>query len=221
MHIPDGIIDAPVILVGGYAVTGGLTWFCLDRINRRERDPQSKIPKAALLAATFFVVNAINIPVPPSSLHLVLNGMLGVVLGYYAFPAILVALFFEAIIFQHGGITTLGLNGMIMGFPALIAFYLFRWRSRFKLKEPLRTKVFAFLAGAGGVMIAAGIFTLTVILTITSDLDAQAERQATYVALALYGIPAVIEGIFTMMLASFLDRVKPGLLEGTLKVGEP
>ena len=113
MHIPDGFVP-PSVCIAGYAITGGTTWYCLHKINK-EKNPQAKIPKAALLTAAFFVVNAINIPIPPSSLHFVLNGLMGVVLGYYAFPAVLVGLFFEAVMFQHGGLSTLGVNAVIMG----------------------------------------------------------------------------------------------------------
>ncbi|MBE9128910.1 MULTISPECIES: cobalt transporter CbiM [unclassified Coleofasciculus] len=211
MHIPDGFIN-PSVCVAGYAVTGGMTWYCLHKINK-DKNPQAKIPKAALLTVAFFVVNLINIPIPPSSLHFVLNGLMGVVLGYYAFPAILIALFFQGVMFQHGGISTLGVNGIIMGFPALLAYYIFRLRYQVKIEEPKRTKIFAFLAGAGGVMIAATIFSVVVITTIPGDINAEMERNAIYAALAVYTIPAVLEGIFTMMLVSFLDRVKPELLE--------
>jgi cobalt/nickel transport system permease protein len=211
MHIPDGFID-PSACVAGYAVTGGISWYCLHKINR-DKNPEIKIPKAALLTVAFFVVNLINIPIPPSSLHFVLNGLMGVVLGYYAFPAILIALFFQAVMFQHGGISTLGVNAIIMGFPALLAYYIFRLRHQIKMNEQKRTKIFAFLAGAGGVIIAATIFSVMVITTIPADINAQTERRAIYISLAIYTIPAVMEGIFTLMLASFLDRVKPELLE--------
>jgi cobalt/nickel transport system permease protein len=215
MHIPDGIINSPTVLVGSYAATGGITWYSLHRINK-QRNPQAKVPKAALLTATFFVINLIHIPVPPASLHLVLNGLMGAVLGYYAFPAILIALFFHAVMFQHGGITTLGVNALIMGVPAILAYYIFELRHWFK--GEIWTKVFAFLAGAGGVAVAALFFAATVITTISPDVNATRERQAVMVAMLAYLIPAVIEGTFTMMLASFLDRVKPELLESKYEV---
>lgn len=211
MHIPDGFIS-PSVAIASYAVTGGVTWYCLHKINK-EKNSQAKIPKAALLTVAFFVVNLINIPIPPSSLHFVLNGLMGVVLGYYAFPAILIALFFQAVMFQHGGISTLGVNGIIMGFPALLAYYIFRLRNRVKMNEQRRTKIFAFIAGGGAVMLAAAIFSVVIITTIPADIDAQTEQRAIFAGLVAYTIPAVFEGIFTMMLASFLDRVKPELLE--------
>lgn len=51
MHIPDGLIPAPVA-IGGYALTGLATWYSLRQINRRP-DPTADVPKAALLTAAF------------------------------------------------------------------------------------------------------------------------------------------------------------------------
>ena len=75
MHIPDGLLPAQ-ICVGGYAIASGVTWYTLRQIHQ-VTDPPEEIPKAALLAATFFVGSAISFPVPPASVHLVLTGLLG------------------------------------------------------------------------------------------------------------------------------------------------
>ena len=85
MHIPDGILPVTVC-AAGYAATAAATWYSLRKINEQE-NPQASVPKAAMLTAAFFVASWIHIPIPPTSVHLVLNGLLGVLLGYYAFPA--------------------------------------------------------------------------------------------------------------------------------------
>lgn len=133
MHIPDGILPAPIVLTG-YAGTGLVTWYSLRRINRQE-NPQAGVPKASLLTAAFFVASWIHIPVPPTSVHLILNGLLGTLLGYFAFPAILIGLLFQAILFQHGGLSTLGVNALMMGLPAIAAHYIFQLRYRFKITQ--------------------------------------------------------------------------------------
>ena len=209
MHIPDGLLP-PSVSIMGYAATGGVTWYALRQINR---DPQiqKQIPKAALLTAAFFVVSLIHIPLPPVSVHLLLNGLLGAILGYYAIPAILIGLFFQAVMFQHGGLSTLGVNFLIQGIPALIAYYLFT--IRYSLGNRLLwRRICAFLAGFFGVGLAACLFTIVALLTITGDLDAQAEQTAILASLISHGILGVIEGGFTLMLVSFLERVKPELL---------
>ena len=218
MHIPDGILPAAVS-VGGYVTTGAATWYSLRKINQRE-DPQAGVPAAALLTAGFFVASWIHIPIPPTSVHLVLNGLLGAVLGYYAFPAILVGLFFQAVMFQHGGLSTLGVNATVMGIPALIAYLLFRlrnlvWRTRDRQSRGYRilTGAFGFGAGALGLGLAAAMALVLVVTTIPAHLDAETERASIY-ALTLAHIPLMaIEGLFTALVVLFLQRVKPELLD--------
>jgi cobalt/nickel transport system permease protein len=213
VHIPDGIVSAQVC-AAGYALTGLATWYSLRQINRKP-DPTAEIPKASLLTAAFFVASSIYIPVPPASVHLILNGLLGVVLGYFAFPAILIGLFFQALVIGHGGLTTLGVNAAMMGIPALLAYHIFQGRNTIGkvLPESMRTGLFAFLGGALGLGVAALIFLALIVLNIPADVDANAER-AAILALSIAHVPLmIVEGIFTAMLVLFLQRVKPELLE--------
>jgi cobalt/nickel transport system permease protein len=214
MHIADGILPAKVC-IGGYAIAGLATWYSLRQINR-QKNPQAGIPKAALLTAAFFVGSGIHIPIPPASVHFVLNGLLGTILGYYAFPAILIGLFFQSQMFGHGGLTTLGVNASMMGIPAILAYYIFQMRYLFGEKKPVVTSIFAFLSGAIGLGLALGIFFTLVVTNLPAELDNVTERSALY-ALMLSHIPLmVIEGIFTAMLVMFLQRVKPELIQGEL-----
>jgi len=211
MHIPDGILPAAVS-AAGYATAGAATWHSLRQINQKE-DPRESIPKASLLTAAFFVASWIHIPVPPTSVHLVLNGLLGAVLGYYAFPAILIGLFFQAVMFQHGGLTSLGVNATIMGVPALLAHFIFRLRNVVGKESRMWTGVFGFLAGAGGLGIAALISLILLVTTIPAHLDVEAERASIY-ALTLAHAPLMaLEGAFTALVVLFLQRVRPELLE--------
>ncbi|GAB4574889.1 MAG: cobalt transporter CbiM [Anaerolineae bacterium] len=210
MHIPDGILPAAVS-AAGFVTAGGLTWAALRQIEREE-DPRAQVPKAALLTAGFFVASWIHIPVPPTSVHLVLNGLLGVTLGWYAMPAILIGLFFQAVMFQHGGLTTLGVNATMMGLPALLAYRLFQLRHTLRLEGRTWLGVFAFLGGALGLGLAALIAFSLLILTIPETMDVAAER-AAITGLTLAHVPLmVIEGAFTALVVLFLDRVKPGLV---------
>ncbi|MGK7892472.1 MAG: energy-coupling factor ABC transporter permease, partial [Xenococcus sp. (in: cyanobacteria)] len=134
-------------------------------------------------------------------------------LGYYAFLAIPIGLFFQAVIFNHGGISTLGVNTTIMGVPAIAAYHLFRWREHIAIPEKIKTKIFAFLSGMLAIMLSATIFSAIAILTITPDLDATLEQRAIFISLISYGIQGLIEGAFTFMLISFLEQVKPELLK--------
>lgn len=212
MHISEGIIPAQICLAG-YGITGLLTWYSLRQINR-QANPTANIPKASLLTAAFFVASSIHIPIPPASVHLVLNGLLGAILGYYAFPAILIGLIFQAIIFGHGGLTTLGINAIIMGIPAIIAALIFQSRHRFsqRLKPTISLNLFGFVAGASSVGLSTILFLTILITNLPSTLESEAEK-AAIIALIIAHIPLMfIEGVFTAMVVNFLNRVKPELL---------
>jgi cobalt/nickel transport system permease protein len=168
MHIPDGILP-PSVCITSYAITSGITWVSLSKI-KKESNPQQQIPKASLLTAAFFVASLIHIPLPPFSIHLVLNGLMGVILGFYAFPAILVGLFFQAVFFQHGGLSTLGVNAIIMGIPALFAHQIWSFRHLKLFDKPLGILIITFLAGSGSLFISALIFVLITINYIAPDL---------------------------------------------------
>ncbi|MBE0431173.1 MAG: cobalt transporter CbiM [Dehalococcoidia bacterium] len=212
MHIPDGILPVPVS-AGGYAVAAAATWYSLRKINQKE-NPREDVPKAALLTAAFFVASWIHIPVPPASVHLVLNGLLGAVLGYFAFPAIVIGLFFQAVMFQHGGLTTLGANAVIMGLPALAAHYIFRLRNLGDRWNRTKVAVLGFLSGSLAVGISVAIFIAVLLTNLPSQLDAPTEMTAIY-ALAIAHLPLMgIEGVITTMLVLFIRRVRPTILDG-------
>ena len=213
MHIPDGFV-APSICIAGYGISGGMVWYSLRAI-KQDRFSQANIPKSALFTAVFFVASLIHIPAPPplTSFHLVLNGMMGTLLGYYAFLAIPIGLFFQAVMFQHGGMSTLGLNAVIMGLPVIVAYSLFRLRSKIPQKRHFLAKILVFLSGSSAVLLSAFIFASIAISTISPDFDANAEKTAIYLSLGSYLIQALIEGLFTVMIVSFLEKVKPDLLK--------
>ncbi len=210
MHIPDGLIP-PSVCISGYAITGGMTWYALREI-KKDPNPQANIPKASLLTAAFFVASLIHIPFPLTSIHLILNGMMGAILGYYAFLAIPIGLFFQAVMFNHGGISTLGVNTIIMGLPAIAAYHLFRLKDRVNHRRELWTKILAFASGALAILLSASIFAIIALSTISPDLDVTMESKAIYVYMITCGVQAVIEGTVTITLVSFLEKVKPELL---------
>ncbi|MFP4441210.1 MAG: cobalt transporter CbiM [Chloroflexaceae bacterium] len=225
MHLPDGILPVTVC-AAGYATGGALTWYALRKINQ-QANPRARVPQAALLTAAFFVASWIHIPVPPTSVHLILNGLLGVLLGYYAVPAILIGLFFQAVMFQHGGLTTLGVNLTMMGLPALLAYVLFRLRFVFMRGAARRgaslpgTALTGFLGGAAGLGLAVVIFYGLLVTTIPATLDMRMER-AAITALTLAHIPVVLlEGVFTALVVLFLQRVRPDLLDSASRWSPP
>jgi len=198
MHISEGVLSAPVLITGAVLSAGGIA------IGLRKMS-YDKIPQVAVLSSAFFVASLIHVPVGPSAAHLVLNGLLGILLGWMAFPSIFVALSLQALLFQFGGFTVLGVNTLIMSTPAVLAYILFSPLAR-KANMTL-VAVAGFFVGITG--IALGTFFIAFALISTGE---SFTNVAKVIAIAHLPIMA-IEGIVTAFSLVFLKKVKPEILE--------
>ncbi len=197
MHISEGILSAPILL-GGASLTAVGTVIGLKKLDL------DRIMEVSMLTATFFVASLIHVPIGPASIHLVLNGLLGIMLGWACFPAILVGLLLQAVFFQYGGLTVLGVNAVNMALPAVLCFYLTRPLLNSEKTRPLA----GFVAGSGAILLSAVFMALSLAFTDTGFL-------ATAKITVLANIPImVIEGFITMFIVSFIGRVHPELLWG-------
>jgi cobalt/nickel transport system permease protein len=197
MHISDGVLNPPV-LISGFIGAGALTAVTMRKMQLEE------IPKISVITSVFFVASLIHVPIGPTSVHLILNGLAGIVLGWRAFPAILIGLILQAILFGHGGVTVIGVNTLMMGGGALIAYTLWRQRHRFNFKR--RELVFGAIAGAVGVA-SSGIILALALVTTGEMFHAVAG------AVLLAHIPVIIiEACVVGASAEFLSRTKPEIL---------
>ena len=112
------------MLAFGAAVTAGMLAVALRNLD------YERIPQAAVMAAAFFVASLVQVPLGPASMHLLLNGLMGLVLGWAAVPALLVGLVLQAVFFGYGGLVVLGVNTMNLALPALACAALFGRRLR-------------------------------------------------------------------------------------------
>jgi cobalt/nickel transport system permease protein len=206
MHIYEGVLAGTpegqvVLLVGTAAAAVGTA------IGLRKLDYE-RVPQVALLSAAFFVASLIHVPLGPTSMHLVLGGLLGLVLGWAVFPAVSVALILQAVFFSFGGPTTLGLNIAVMALPALVSYYLFHSAVR-KGTEPW---VFAIGFAAGSTAILLGAL-LTACVLVLSGKSFQA-----FAPVVLIGhLPlAAIDGLVTASVVVLLRKVRPELLDAPL-----
>lgn len=198
MHISEGVLSGPV-LISGIALAAAGTAIGLKKLD------YDRIPRAAILSASFFVASLIHVPIGPSSVHLILNGIVGLILGWGAFPVILVALTLQAMLFQFGGITTLGVNTMIMALPAVFCYYLF---GRLVSKRPHIAMPAAFACGALSVFFGAVMVGLALTFTEENFL------KVSYLVVIAHFPVMIIEGIITAFCVAFLRKVQPDMLPG-------
>ena len=199
MHISDGILSAPV-LVAGFAGTLAMAAYTMRKMDMDD------IPKISVITSVFFVASLIHVPVGPSSAHLILNGLVGVVLGMRAFPAIMLGVILQTILFGHGGITVIGVNSVMLGGGALMAYFVWQLRHRFNIKK--KEVVFGALAGGTGIA-ASGVVLAVALVTTGKEFIAS----AGYVLVAHFPI-AIVEAIVVGACAGFLLKVKPDILAG-------
>jgi cobalt/nickel transport system permease protein len=115
VHISEGVLSWPWLL-GGFVLTALLMLAALPGLRTEE-----ELPRIALLTAAFFVASLLHVKLGPTSVHLLFNGLVGVVLGRRAALAIPVGLVLQAALLQHGGFGPLGVNACVMTLPALAA----------------------------------------------------------------------------------------------------
>ncbi|GLK70037.1 cobalt transporter CbiM [Ancylobacter dichloromethanicus] len=197
-HIPDGILSAPVLIGGGVVAAAGVA-LGLRRLDDR------MIPRTAILAAAFFAGSLVAVPVGPASVHLLLAALMGIMLGTATFPAVLVALLLQALLFGFGGLTTLGINTVNIALPGVVFGMMLGPVIRATERPALRFAAGA-LAGALAVLGTGGLVALSLWMSSSDYTPVASVVIATYLPLALG------EAFVTAAIVSFLARVQPDAL---------
>ncbi len=197
MHISDGVLPTTVIIASYVAAFVGAAW-SLKQVRSED------LPKVAVVTSSFFVASLIHLPFGPTSVHLVLPGIVGVLLGSAAFLSIALGLFLQSIIFQFGGLTALGANILMMGLPALFCGLLFQ---RIRGTTVLSHSMAGAICGGLGMALAATI--LAGLLTTAGENFLGVVK----LALAAHVPVCIVEAGVSAFAVSFLFRVKPELLD--------
>ena len=190
MHIADGVLP-----VGLCIASQAVAWTGLYALGRRLLPEE--VSRMGLMAAASFVASLAHFPLGGVTIHLGLYGLVGVLLGRRSFPVIFATLLFQALLFQHGGLLSLGINAVNMGAGALAAWGLWSMPA---VGAPLR----AFAAGFVGTLLPAVLMAIEFAATGYGP------------GLAVLAIPylgaAAVEGAITSAAVSFFQRTKPEIL---------
>lgn len=201
MHIVDGVLGAPVLIGASMLAVAGVAR------GLSALDTES-IPRAGLLTAVFFIASLIHVPVGASSAHLMLTGLMGLLLGWAAFPAILVGLLLQAAFFGFGGLTVIGVNTLNLALPAVVIGLLAHWilvRSDISPRSAT-VLVVGFLVGA----LSFGVSALSVAATLALS---GSEFLVAAKLILIVQIPVMlVEGAMTAATLRLLLSVRPELL---------
>lgn len=197
MHIVDGALATPV-LAGGAALSAAGLGLGLRHL------PLERIPAAGVLSACFFVASLVHVPIGPSSVHLILNGLAGLVLGWAAFPVLFVGLLLQAVFFGFGGLTVLGVNALNIAAPAVLVGLVFG-----RAVATARPVTAAIWGGLAGALAIAGT---TAMVALSLALSGDAFLPAARLVLVAHVPVMVVEGLLTGAAVLFVRRVRPDLL---------
>jgi cobalt/nickel transport system permease protein len=208
MHISEGVLSmtpaGQEVLIAGAAATAVGTAIGLWKLDYHH------MPRVGVLSAAFYVVSLIQVPLGPTSVHLVLSGLMGLVLGWGAFPAVLVALVLQAVTASVGGVTTLGINTLIMAGPAVACHYMYR--SVVGNRRHGVVLAAGFAAGVTGILIGAAL---------NAGALMAAGKSYELLSLGVFAahLPlAAVEGLVTANVVVLLRKVRPEMLAAPLLV---
>ncbi len=198
MHICDGILD-PKICIGGYVAAGCLTAVVLAKTR------QEDVPKIAVMSAAFFVSSLIHFRIGFSSVHLTFLGLVSIILGIHAPLAITVGLFFQAVMFQHGGLSTLGVNSFIFSTAALLIYGLYTI-----ITKPVKNNLLVSISA--GVVTVIGIFSALAAILFLIYFSGEEFAGFAYIFSVANGMLALVEGVVTSLAVYYILKTKPRML---------
>ena len=202
MHLADGILTDPAVLVG--LNVAGVAGIAL-AARRASSDETRTIAWTGTLGAFALAIQALNVPlVPGASAHAIGAGLLTVALGpARAVIALTGVLVVQALLLADGGVTVLGINALNLALlPALSVHAARRWL------EP-RFGMFASISAGTMLGAIAGALGLSAALVI----GAGAPPGLTLGwLLGVQSLAGLAEGVLTALAARQLARRAPALI---------
>lgn len=194
MHIVDGALADSVVIGGAVLAVAGISY----GLSRMDLE---RIPQMGVLSAAFFIASLIHVPVGPTSLHLILNGLIGLALGWAAFPVLFVALILQAVFFGYGGLIVLGVNTLNIALPGVIAWLLIE--KRVLINPPQQAAIWGGIAGALSILLTATMVSIS--LALSGEAFVAAAKLVLWSHIPLM----VIEALVTAAAVFLLTKVKP------------
>lgn len=207
LHIPDGFLKLPVIMVT-WILAIGLIALSLNRVQAEYQD--RAVPLMGVCAAFIFAAQMINFPIPGgTSGHLLGGTLAGALLGPWAGSLVMAAVFIvQGFVFQDGGITVMGANLVNMGLVGTFGgYYLYQLIRRAIGRNKLSGVVVGTAVAAWfSVMLAAALCAVELALSGTVPLAVSLAAMAGWHILIGIG-----EALITVVTVMFIWRTRPDL----------
>lgn len=220
MHISEGILPFKWALFWSILAVPFIAWG-LYKLKRQSSTDLSFKPLVGLMAAVVFIISCMPIPVPTAGTcsHPCGTGISGILVG----PAIsivisAVALFIQALLLAHGGLSTLGANivsmGVVGSFAGYITFKVFRSITSLFKKDGNGGLAFSgFMAG----LFADWATYLTTSIELASGIRGDAQFIPLFWKILIAFIPTqlplgILEGAMTAGMVVLLYKKRPDLL---------
>jgi cobalt/nickel transport system permease protein len=202
MHIPDGILSAPVLVSGAIISVGILS---VSVRKTREEFDQKSVPTMGVMAAFIFAAQMLNFPIiGVASGHLVGGALSAILFGFWPATIIMSTIVaIQAFIFGDGGISVLGVNFLNMAIiaPGIAAacYHLCR-----KIRIPQQVSIFS----AGFLSVLATAFVGALELGISG---VTSYSHAIVLLVGWHLLIGVGEGLITMSILPFAFKSRFGL----------
>jgi cobalt/nickel transport system permease protein len=209
IHLEDGAFSPLWILFWSAAAAILIAIPLL--VNRRKTIPPRKIAIAAMCASVGFAVFMVEVPTPVGPVHMNFTPLIGILAGpgMGSLVALVINIFGAAI--GHGGWGMVGPNSIVNIVEVVIGYYTFRL---FKTKS--RTGDFWSGFSATTIALTISAFLVVLIVSVSEIQGSSLTRGETLNNMLILAIAnvvaAVVEGIVTGYIVSFLGKVRPDLL---------
>lgn len=208
MHVPDGFLSLPVILVT-WVLAIALIAICLKRAQFEYQE--RTVPLMGVCAAFIFAAQMINFPIPGgTSGHLLGGTLAGALLGPWAGSLVMVVVFIvQAFLFQDGGITVLGANIVNMGLIGTFGgYYLYA-----AIRKALGWNSFRGIGVGAAVAAWTSVFVGSVVCAFQLAISGTVPLSVALSAMASWHVMIGIgEALITVSALAFIYRTRPDLI---------
>jgi len=200
VHLADGILESPTLLIGANAAGAALALLVA---RSGSADERKSAAFTGTLAAFVLAAQALNVPlVPGASAHVIGAGLLTVALGPgRAVLALVAVLMAQALLFADGGLTVLGINALNIAVLPVLAVH--------ATKTALGPRRVALAAGIGTLLgNVLGALSLGTLLWAGANVPAHLSLGWL---VAVQGLAGLAEGILTWLAIRHLATWMPSL----------